>query len=149
MTYFLEGLDNKNFFEQLNPGKKDPQLVSSLVSGDNIVDENYKPLEFDTCDQIVLSTKTINLLKVICYDDPYRYSVIRGFMRTILTAKTEGQDWKSALYIDGPSNCGKSLLIELFSLLATNSSYIKKLSKTHNQLTSGQLENCRLLIVSD
>lgn len=113
----------------------------------SLIKYNYVAPKFEGS-TIMVSESTKDFLEVVCEGDIYKYCVIRGFFRNIITAKEDGVNWQSALWVWGPGGTGKSLLVELAKAMV-GSNYVTEFSRHQNQFTSSQLVGTKLLVVSD
>lgn len=151
-TYVSTGLNFLNVHVQLEKGNPQPVLREygpDLVSGENLIQDNYTPWKLDKDAKIILSDTTLNYLKIITNDDPYRYNIYRAFCRALISARIDGDMWQNSIYLYGPPGTGKTALTNVFKKMVSHPEHIVEFSRTQNQFSSAALENCQLLIISD
>lgn len=108
----------------------------------------YVNLSFDSQRQeILLPDNTQLFLTNLCCDDDYIMRILRAFLRTVISSRGEGR-MPSCVWVWGPAKCGKSLWARLAQVFCRDIC-VQEFSKTKNQLTSGELDGCRLLLLDD
>lgn len=139
----------------LEPGNKQIKLLEynqSIVTPKRVINSNFVFPSFKVDNEghakIAMGEDTINFLRVICGSDNYNLNVLRVFLRNVITAKYEGRNWQSALYLYGAPGTSKSMWIELIKSLIPPEQ-VQEFSRTQNQFSASQLKHCSVLIVSD
>lgn len=127
--------------------------VEEIEYGPNIIvdrepfEAEYREPVFKE-NMIVLSKATMNFLEVICGSSVYNLTVLRAFIRNVITARYEGRNWQSAVYLYGAAGTAKSVWADLIKKLV-HPGAVQEFNRHQNQFSVGQLANCEVLIVSD
>lgn len=143
------GVPFEDYFAELNPQNTQIQKVdySADVFTEHIVQARYEPPVFNSTN-IVLKRETFTFLENLCASSQYKYNVLRGFCRLLLSAKEEGNFFQTCIWVSGPPGTMKSTWPNLLKILVPPSR-VQEQSKIITPFTAGQLENCDLLILSD
>lgn len=148
--YITAGCPFSNVYARVIYGNPD---VIQLPYDENLFNEiepipyEYEIPKFEG--NLIMLTKNVkNFLDVLASTSKYNYCVIRGFIRNCITANQDGSHWQTCLWIFGPGNTGKSLLISLLKTLL-GEKYVAEFSKHQNQFSNNALRKAKLLVVSD
>jgi hypothetical protein len=148
-NFFLNGVAS------LEPMQNVVQLLKygpNIFTPSEVIQENYEEIKIYQGEKgskhTAMKEVTLNFLKVICGSDEYNLNVFRVFARNVITASFEGRNWQSALFLYGAPGTSKTVWAEMLKKLVP-SNFVQEFSRNQNQFTPNQLENTRLLIVSD
>ena len=124
-----------------------PLSYDERVFALEVLPVKYTPVTFDG-DQVVISKVTKLFLENLTSNSQYKYNVLRGFCRILITAAREGRNFQTCLWVSGPPGTMKSTWPNFVKLLV-DPRRVQEQAKQITPFTSGQLENCHLLILSD
>jgi hypothetical protein len=156
--FIKDGLPFNDCFASLEKGKKDIIPLPydrNIMSGPNLIKSNYQQAIIQKVGQTILQgfvkleKRTENFLNVLCEGCDLKLNTLRGFLRCLITARIEGDNWQSAVWVCGPSATAKSTWAELAKLFVFDPKYICQFSREQNQFSNEELKHCRLLIISD
>lgn len=141
----------KNIFAQVIQGQ--PEVTERPYGPDIIVEAEpinaaYAKPNFRVEGKIAMQQSTLNFLEVICGSSSYTLMVLRVFIRNIITARYEGRNWQSAVYLYGAPGTSKSVWSDLIKGLVSPNA-IQEFNRHQNQFYVGQLAECQVLVVSD
>lgn len=139
---------------KLEPSKKEVIQIPygpEIVTPPEIIDADYQSAKFEEKDArrfTVVGKPTRDFLEVICGSNTYNLNVFRIFIRNCLTAKYEGTNWQSCVYLYGGPGTSKSVWAEVVKKIIPKK-FVQEFNRNQNQFTPGQLQDAQVLIVSD
>lgn len=146
----LTGVPFQDYFAQVEYLADDIKLLpysKEVFTTQKVVKANYLMPVFKN-NTIMLSRDCKTFLENLTCNDPYKYSVLRGFIRAMISAKQDGDSFQSAIWLHGPPACSKSLWVKVFKKMLREEE-VAEMAHGPNQFSGSTLDKVKLIVASD